>query len=169
MSVTHVVGDLIASDEMIIAHGCNTVGAFSAGFAGVVARAYPNVKRVYQRSVRDGYFMAGSAQFVSTFTNVDDLGNVRYVYNLGTQRDSGRCYHLGQAAYWPICLSVGNMVEHAVKHDIRQIAMPRIGCGIAGLQWSVIEDILEAVRKNVRNTPHFVVYTHPSEVGKAWN
>jgi len=37
------------------------------------------------------------------------------------------------------------MRDHALKHDVKHIAMPRIGCGLDGLVWPKVQTVLEDV------------------------
>lgn len=168
MRVQHVVGDLINSGEIVIAHGCNTRGAFAAGVAGAIKAAHPEVEAEYQHAVRRGEFQAGTAQLVWTTTTVGPIDTLRRVFNLATQREPGRCSGLGTAAYWPVYLAVANMVETCQSKRIGRVAMPRIGCGIADLKWSLVETILNGMYEYVPNGPEIVVYTHPSEASKVW-
>jgi len=157
MRVTHVVGDLLKSDERFIAHGCNTRGAMGAGIAGVIARAYPEVERVYAEHCRTRDFIVGTCQAVI----VDERGFRRTVFNLGTQRYPGK-----DATYWAVMLSFGNLFEHCVSHGISRVGIPRIGCGIGGLDWNSVEWVLHGLYDWVPNGPKIVVYTHPNDIAK---
>jgi O-acetyl-ADP-ribose deacetylase (regulator of RNase III) len=151
MSVTHTIGDLIQSDEEFIAHGCNTKGAMGAGIARVIARQYPEVERVYSAHCRTRDFVVGSCLPV----RVDD----RTVFNLGTQEFPG-----ADASYWGIMLSFGNLFEHCRAHGIERVAIPRIGCGIGGLDWNAVEWVITGVYDWCPRGPEIVVYTHPNDV-----
>lgn len=151
--ITHVVGDLIKSDEQFIAHGCNTKGAMGAGIAGVIARAYPEVERVYAAHCRTRDFVIGTCLPVT----VHEVNRV--VFNLGTQRLPGR-----DASYWAVMLSFGNLFEHCKAHGITRVGIPRIGCGIGGLDWNSVEWVLNGIYGWVPDGPQIVVYTHPNDV-----
>lgn len=154
MSIEYVVGDLLASDEPVIAHGCNTVGVMGAGVARVVRDTWPEVYYQYETACARGTFDAGSAQRCKT-TPED-----RVVYNLGTQRNPG-----ASATHWLVFLSFANMFESMKtwKHD--RVAVPRIGCGIGGLTWHKVEFAINSARANVPGID-VVVYTQASEVNK---
>lgn len=158
MSVVHVVGDLLKSDEQFIAQGCNTKGAMGAGIAGSIARLYPEVERVYAAHCRTRDFIVGTCQAVT----VDDVTVVRRtVFNLGTQRLPG-----ADATYWGVMLSFGNLFEYCVAHGITRVGIPRIGCGIGGLDWNSVEWVINGIYDWVPNGPEIVVYTHPNDIAK---
>lgn len=118
-------GDLFAANERVIAHGCNTIGVMGAGVAKIVKSksllAYSRYKAVCDARV----FHLGYAQFV-----VDEEIDM-CIYNLATQIAPG-----ADASVWGIFLSFCNMLEHAKHVGINRIAIPRIGAGIGGLDWS---------------------------------
>ena len=157
MSVVHVVGDLLKSDEQFIAHGCNTKGAMGAGIAGVIARAYPEVERVYSAHCRTRDFMVGTCLPVT----VDERDFRRTVFNLGTQRLPG-----ADATYWGVMLSFGNLFEYCVAHGITRVGIPRVGCDIGGLDWNSVEWVINGIYDWVPDGPKVVVYTLPNNVAK---
>lgn len=154
--ITHVVGDLLASDEKVIAHGCNTQGVMGAGIALAVASRYPEVERTYRAACKFRDFQVGTAQEVV----LPDEGVT--VFNLGTQEFPGR-----NATYWAVTLSFGNMFERCRVTGVKRVGIPRIGCGIGGLDWSAVEWVLNGIINEwVPNAPEVVVYTHPKEAYK---
>lgn len=154
--IEYVVGDLLASDEPVIAHGCNTVGVMGAGIARAVAAKWVEVYYRYEDACSLGLFDAGSAQRCPTSDH-------RVVYNLGTQRNPG-----ASATYWLVFLSFANLFESMKTWGHDRVAVPRIGCGIGGLEWSGVEGAIEAALDNVGHDIEVVVYTHPSEADKVW-
>lgn len=133
LNMLHETGDLLdAPKDQIIAHGCNTVGAFGAGVAGQIARRMPTVAEQYKEHAP---FLLGAAQLVYYGpTN-------RYVFNLMTQLKPGR-----DARPSAITTAFTNMAEKIHKHHElpRLVAIPRIGCGIGGLTWQEVEPAIVA-------------------------
>ena len=163
--ITYVVGDLLASDEIDIAHGCNTAGVMGAGIARAIASDYPEVLRTYETQVRGRMFVLGSVLpvIVRRFD-----GKMRTVWNLGTQQSPGP-----HGSLWGILLSFGNMLEQMVEWNIDRVGIPRIGSGIAGLKWADVERHIASAQNFVKaehgRVPEVVVYTHPSEANKRWD
>lgn len=136
-------GDLIKSDEPVIAHGCNTKGAMGAGIAKQVAQTYPDVEIFYRKSCHDHNFPLGSVQPIWT----RQKGVERLVINLATQIRPG-----ADASAWGIFLAFSNLAEQCNVLDIPRVAIPRIGAGIGGLSWSrdVVPAIYEAMSRTTR-------------------
>lgn len=130
--IEYIQGNIFASDEKVIAHGCNCLGLMGAGVAKIVHNNYPIVYDRYKRTCEAGVFVPGYAQFVI------DHDNDRCFYNLATQRQPGKF-----ASYFFIYLAFANMLEHANANGISRIAFPRIGAGIGGLAWDLVEKEIE--------------------------
>lgn len=146
----HETGDLLdAPEEQIVAHGCNTVGAFGAGVAGQIARRLPDVARMYKEAAPH---QLGAAQLTY------DGG--RWVFNLMTQRLPG-----ANARLSAITTAFTNMAEKIHRRDDlpRIVAIPRIGCGIGGLTWQEVEPaIVNGVLDSSINHLTIVVYNLPA-------
>lgn len=156
--ITHVIGDLLASDETEIAHGCNTQGLMGAGIAGSIAEMYPTVLEQYKARCHRRDFHLGSAFPVTVPANQqnEDYHPYRNVWNLGTQVKPGR-----EATIWGVMLSFGNMMEQMKAWNVTRVAIPRIGCGIGGLKWEAVEQTIGGVLKFVGAPIEVVVYTLP--------
>lgn len=62
------------------------------------------------------------------------------VYNLATQDRPGR--HASLAA---VESALAATIEHAERHGVTRIALPRLGAGIGGLKWADVEAVIERV------------------------
>ena len=60
------------------------------------------------------------------------------VYNLITKKK-----YSGKPDYQTIRVALVVMRNHAIKNDIKKIAMPRIGCGLDKLNWSMVRAIIQ--------------------------
>lgn len=138
MKITYRDGDLLASGEPVIAHGCNTHGLMGAGIARQIAHTYPECEIQYRKACHNRRFRLGSAQPVW----VRNHGNERLVFNLGTQEQPG-----ANASAWGVFLSFANLAEYCYRLGVPVIAIPRIGAGIGGLSWAndVVPAITEAM------------------------
>jgi len=67
----------------------------------------------------------------------------RYIYNLVTKEK----YH-GKPTYESLRRSLQCMKEHAVKNGVLDICMPKIGCGLDGLDWSAVRTLIKNVFKD---------------------
>ncbi|BFF99159.1 ADP-ribose glycohydrolase OARD1 [Drosophila madeirensis] len=66
--------------------------------------------------------------------------NDRYIYYLVTKPQSW-----GKPTYESLQSSLEQMREHMRKNNVKQLAIPRIGCGIDGLEWNKVSGVLEYV------------------------
>lgn len=147
MTIEHVVGDLFAQDVQAIGHGVNCYGEMGAGIAVVFRRGYPAMYDEYRRRCEAGEFGLGSILAWKTKSG-------KAIYNLGTQFQPGR-----NASLEGIRWSVTRMLAHAELNDIGSVALPQIGCGIGGLSWNEVRNLLEGVAE--RSAVHLVTVTLP--------
>lgn len=157
----YIVGDLLKSDEVHIAHGCNTMGVMGAGFAQQIRKLYPEVDAEYQVLCDKGDFNLGAHQPTWTTSVVDAEGSVRCIHNLGTQRRPGK-----DGSYWGVMIAFANLFEWCAAHDVKRVAIPRIGCGLAGLDWATVKFVINGVYDYVPDAPDVIVWTRPEEVEK---
>ncbi|KAL7734744.1 hypothetical protein ACLKA6_011032 [Drosophila palustris] len=64
----------------------------------------------------------------------------RYIYYLVTKPKSW-----DKPTYDSLQSSLEKMRDHMLKNDIDKLAIPRIGCGIDGLEWDKVSALLEQV------------------------
>lgn len=76
----------------------------------------------------------------------------RFVYYLITKE----CYY-NKPTYQTLHQSLEAMRNHVLLHDVKHLAMPKIGCGLDGLQWEKVKDLLEEVFRDVE--VNIVVWT----------
>lgn len=124
-------GDLFTSEAHALAHGVNTQGRMGSGIAKQFRLTYPEMFSEYQRICHDGLLAPGGL-FPWRIP-----GEERWVYNLASQELSGP----NARVEW-VAASAAAMIEHAEKHAVPSVALPRIGAGIGALSWSAVEPVL---------------------------
>lgn len=128
MTVEYVNGDMFV--EPAIAHGCNIHGVMGAGVATIVRARFPDAYRVYVKACAAGAFGLGDVQRWTDGTAT--------VFNLGTQVRPGRDARLDA-----IELAVTRLVVICELEGIPVVGVPRLGCGIGGLDWEDVRDAIE--------------------------
>ena len=162
--IEYRTGDLFSEKHPFIAHGCNAHGIMGGGFALLIKNRYPEAFLRYQDicKLRDPIDCLGYVRTVPC-KEPDGIG-VTTILNCITQLNygnDGRRYVSYDAV--DDCMKlVGNNFQmkdcfgnrrHAFNDDY--IAMPKIGTGLGGGEWSIIEAIINHRLKDVK----VVVYT----------
>lgn len=141
-------GNLLDAEELVIAHGCNCQGVMGSGVAKAIREKWPVAYEVYRKH----YDVNGLELGDYVAAKVD---HNKYVVNLLTQANFG----VGQrhVNYSALAKSVIHMVENFV--EISKFALPKIGAGLGGGDWALIETLLKDIEKmyEIHNI-EFVVY-----------
>ncbi len=131
MRVIEKTGDLFFAGELAIGHGVNSFGVMGAGIAAGFRRRWPKMYNEYRRVCLEGALKPGGIW-------VYNAPEGRRVFNICTQEHPGPDARLE----W-IAQGMFNVAGFATFYDISQIAIPRIGCGIGGLQWGEVKKAIE--------------------------
>lgn len=112
-------------------HGVNCRGVMGAGIAVPFSRLDYSMYAAYKELCYNGDLSVG--QFFPW-----KLDDGRYVYNIATQDKPG-----ANATYTGLGIGLARAVQHAEQIGLRSLGIPRIGCGIGGLKWSLVREIIE--------------------------
>lgn len=150
MAIVYKLGDLLEAPQKVLIHGCNACGVQNSGVAKVIREKWPEVYDQY----RSKFTTSG----LSLGENIPVLTNDgKIVVNCVTQLrfgGDGKRY----ASYDAIASCFEQLNKDAVDlWKIDEIAMPRLGAGLGGGKWSIIEEIINSTSTNF--TP--VVYDLP--------
>lgn len=132
--VTRPVGD----DAKIITHVCNDVGGWGRGFVLALSARWDEPEAAYHSWFVDqasNDFALGACQLVQVEPDI-------WVANLIGQRDIVAGPDGPPVRYDAIEQALGRVALEAIAMDA-SVHMPRIGSGLAGGTWSVIETIVE--------------------------
>jgi O-acetyl-ADP-ribose deacetylase (regulator of RNase III) len=130
--IEYVKGDLLQTSIKHIIHGCNSKGVMGSGVAKAIRDKYPRAYRDYNDSY-DSYGLELGSIIVSA---QDDS---KVIHNAITQRDYGRDSSRVYVSYW----AIAEVFRKINSWGIREIALPKIGAGLANGDWNVIEAIIE--------------------------
>lgn len=137
MSLTYVVGDATQpigepNTNKIIAHVCNDIGGWGRGFVLAVSSRWPEPEFRYRAWNTRGL---GDVQIVK----VDDK---LYVANMVAQRDIKTVNGIPPIRYEALAACL-EMLGKSAGELYASVHMPRIGCGLAGGQWSEVEPLVK--------------------------
>jgi O-acetyl-ADP-ribose deacetylase (regulator of RNase III) len=134
--ITYKRGDVTNASEQLIVHGCNAQGVMGSGVALAIRRKWPWVYDAYaqlQPPIRLGH-----VQFIETKPN-----SSQYVGNAITQEYYGKS---GTRFVSYDAIDECMQRVHLFLYDnelIDSVAMPKIGAGLGGGDWGVIEAIIK--------------------------
>ncbi|GMR32581.1 hypothetical protein PMAYCL1PPCAC_02776, partial [Pristionchus mayeri] len=136
MAVSHEKGDLFkiaertALEDWAIAHCISEDCAMGKGIAVEFKKRYGQIPSL-KNQVKNGK-RKGSAAYLEA--------DGRVIFYLITKE---RFFH--KPTYDTIEQAIKDMVSMMTKREIKGCIMPRIGCGLDGLKWEKVENILETL------------------------
>lgn len=146
MEIEYRTGDLLTSDEAVIAHGCNASGyAFGAGVAGQIRRRFPEAYFAYTRAHQEKPLRLGEVVWASRTEKPFLIGNLITQQNFGHGKQyvsyeaMAECFRTLDAF---ARLTHSGEIDFADIGAVWEIGLPLIGCGLGGGKWSVISDII---------------------------
>lgn len=154
--ITYVRGDATAPSVKgvkLIAHVCNDIGGWGKGFVLALSRRWPEPEAAYRAWHRDrahNDFGLGAAQFVQVEKYV-------WVANLIGQQGIRTGSKGVPVRYEAIDTGLAHLATKVAELDA-SVHMPRIGCGLAGGNWSRVEPLI--VRRLVERGVAVTVYDH---------
>jgi O-acetyl-ADP-ribose deacetylase (regulator of RNase III) len=147
--IREATGNLLAADTEALVNTVNTVGVMGKGIALQFRRAYPDMFDDYKRAVKDGRVQLGHMHVWPTGA----LDGPRYIINFPTKGHWRASSKLAD-----IEAGLVDLVEVVQKLGIRSIALPPLGCGNGGLDWS---DVAPRIRKAFEALPDVEVVIFP--------
>ena len=138
MKIEYRRGDLLDTDIQHILHGCNCRGVMGSGVALAIRNRYPQAYQDYLQEYQSHGLLLGNI-----IISVQEDG--RHIYNALTQERYGRDGQV-YVSYWAIAETFAKINSFGID----AIALPRIGAGLGGGDWSVISAIIENTLTSVQ-------------------
>ena len=140
MAIEVVRGDATAPSgeaPRIIVHICNDIGGWGAGFVLALSRRWKQPEAAYRAwyATKDPPFALGEVQLVEVEPGL-------YVANMIGQEGIRARDGVPPIRYDAVERCLGKVAEMAAERGA-SVHMPRIGCGLAGGEWSEIEARIE--------------------------
>lgn len=126
-------GNLLEADADALVNTVNTVGVMGKGIALQFKRAYPMMFKSYAAEAKRSGIKLGRMHVWST----DELTGPRFIINFPTKghwRSSSKLADIADG--------LDDLVAVIVREGITSIAIPPLGCGHGGLQWSQVEPLI---------------------------
>lgn len=132
--IFYKTGNLFDTHCYCIAHGCNAQGVMDFGVALQVKQNYSEAYTTYKRISNTNGLSVGDCLFINS--------NNKLIINAITQEFYGRD-KIVYVSYRGIANSMHKIKNYLDKHNITEVAMPRIGGGLGGGDWNIIETIIK--------------------------
>ena len=132
--IRFTTGDILAEDTEALVNTVNCVGVMGRGIALQFKKAYPENFRVYAEACERGDVRPGRVFVFETGA----LTNPRYIVNFPTKR-----HWRANSRIDDIDSGLKDLVSVIRERGIRSIAVPPLGSGLGGLEWSNVRPRIE--------------------------
>jgi O-acetyl-ADP-ribose deacetylase (regulator of RNase III) len=139
--IIYIKGDATcpqAKGVKIICHVCNDIGGWGKGFVLAISRRWEQPEaeyRAWHAAGKQGGFRLGAVQFVQVEPYI-------WVANMVGQRGMKRGSSGPPIRYEAVATCLQQVAVKAQELGA-SVHMPRIGCGLAGGEWSKVEPVIE--------------------------
>lgn len=147
--ITEAQGNLLAADAEALVNTVNTTGVMGKGIALQFKRAYPAMFKDYARTAKNGGIKLGQMHVWPT----GQMTGPRYIINFPTKG-----HWRAQSKLRDIAKGLEDMVGVVRALGIRSVAVPPLGCGNGGLDWS---DVRPLIVKAFEALPEVDVVLYP--------
>lgn len=130
--------DIFSLKTQVLVNPVNCVGVMGKGLARDFKQKFPANFDVYQRFCQEKHLTPGGILVVETELDCNaEFPCLNYIFNVATK------YHWANESKieW-IEKGVLNIKEKMLDLQIKTIAIPALGCGNGGLNWSCVKAIL---------------------------
>jgi len=118
-------------DEYALAHCVAEDMIMGRGIAVQFSQQFKRHDELYQQRQKQG----GLA--------VLQVDNERYIYYLVTKK-----YSYGKPTIYTMWSSLNKLQQHIEEHQVKKLAIPKIGCGLDRLEWSEVKPMIEYIFRN---------------------
>jgi O-acetyl-ADP-ribose deacetylase (regulator of RNase III) len=142
--IEYTEGNLLKADAEALVNTVNTVGVMGKGIALQFKRAFPDNFRQYEKACRKNEVHIGQMFTVS-------IGNLlspspKYIINFPTKR-----HWKGKSRIEDIQHGLQSLIEEIIRLGVQSVAVPPLGCGNGGLEWSQVKPLIEEAFTQVPN------------------
>lgn len=130
-------GNLLVADVEALVNTVNTVGVMGKGIALMFKEAFRDNYREYAAACQAGKVKVGTI-FVTERPQASFAGGPRWILNFPTKQD----WRKRSRIEW-VELGLRDLRRVIREHQIRSVAIPPLGCGNGGLQWSRVRPLIE--------------------------
>lgn len=127
-------GNLLEADVEALVNTVNSVGIMGKGIALQFKQAWPGNFQAYEKACKAGMVGPGRMFVYETM----EVMNPRFIINFPTKR-----HWRGKSKIEDIKSGLLALTAAIKRYQIKSIAIPPLGCGNGGLDWSVVRPLIE--------------------------
>ena len=136
MAIRYVRGDATEASQVIILHGCNDAGRMGSGIAKTIKAKFPEAYETYRRVYEQNENSLELGKIVWAH-----ISPTRIIGNAITQHGYGNDGGV-YVDYDAIRKCIQRANAKCLKRKFVEFALPRIGAGLGGGRWDLIEQII---------------------------
>lgn len=149
MPVEHRSGNLLSADVEALVNTVNCVGFMGKGIALQFRHAYPDNFVAYQKACKREEVRPGH-MFI---TETGLWTGPKWIINFPTKTDWRANSKLEYVED-----GLRALVDEVAARSIRSIAIPPLGCGLGGLEWSRVRPLIESAAKRMGDDVRVVIF-----------
>ena len=142
MVIKYKAGDILAEDAEALVNTVNCVGVMGRGIALQFKKAFPENYKAYAAACKREEVKPGRMFVYET----GQLTNPRYIINFPTKR-----HWKGKSRLADINAGLESLVTEIELRQIQSIAIPPLGSGLGGLDWTEVKNSIEAELDSLGN------------------
>lgn len=146
--IEYASGDILRSDADAVVNTVNCVGVMGRGIALQFKNAYPANFKAYAAACKRGEVQPGRMFVVET-----GQLSPRFIINFPTKR-----HWRGKSRMEDIEAGLLDLLRVIERFGITSIAIPPLGAGLGGLDWSAVRTRIESAMASVPSSVRVVVY-----------
>lgn len=139
LTIQFIKGDALSVPCDMVCHQTNCLGVMGGGIALQVKKQYPFVYEQYAKKCKEEKALLGTSQLICCVAEGKIIANLfgqNGIGNVGCQTD----YEAFRTAYESALVKLYN---HNKPASELVVAVPyKIGCGLAGGDWNIVQNIL---------------------------
>lgn len=139
--IHYITGNILDSNAQALVNTVNTIGVMGKGIALQFKKAYPNNYKAYTRACKKGEVKVGK-MFITRDSNITT--GEKIIINFPTKTDWRK-----PSEYEYIKDGLDNLVEAINNENIKSIAIPPLGSGNGGLNWTKVKKLIEQKLSNL--------------------
>lgn len=144
-------GNIFEADVQALVNTVNTVGVMGKGIALQFSRQFPEIMPIYEAACKSGSLVVGTVQTIP-LSRLTGMSGPQFIINFPTKK-----HWKGNSKLEYIESGLQSLRDEIAKHGITSIAVPPLGCGLGGLEWSDVRKLIVDSLADIRDV-RVVVY-----------